>query len=82
MIYLKAFLVVAAIYSLIAAFSSVFYKNKETSELNTLERDILYGRATIGTRLGVLFKNLLMSIMAPQVHIVAGVITGIIYLFG
>ncbi len=82
----KVFLVVAVCYALVASLSSVFYQGREIKDLSHNERAILFGRATMGTRFSVFFKNLFSSVFSPPVYILAILIMlvyyGAVWLFG
>jgi hypothetical protein len=68
------------LYSIIAAFSSFFYRNKLPSELSVAESKILGGEANIGEKLSIFFVNLIGGFIAPPVWIIAGFITFFIYI--
>jgi len=78
-IFATAFVITCFGYAFLAATTTIFYKNQYPENLGTVERDILYGRATIGTRLNAFFFNLLASAIAPPVYIIASLITFIVY---
>lgn len=78
-IYLISFFLVAITYSLLASLTKIFYKNKSIDELSLYERDILYGRAGFVARLGVFITNFISSFIVPQVSILAGLITVIVF---
>jgi len=67
----EIFLSVAFVYAFLSAFTTLFYKGKPVHSLGGGERDILYGRATIPTRISIFFINLLSSIVAPPVYIIS-----------
>ena len=69
------------LYALLSAFTPILYRGKEMSELSSDARDILYKRASIVVRIRTFFINVISSIIAPQVHIVSGLVAGVIYLF-
>lgn len=71
---------VAVVYALLAAFTKVFYKNKSVSELSEIERDILYNRAKLSTKVVVFILNLFGSFIAPPVYIISGLIILMMYL--
>ena len=79
-VYLLSFFGVAFFYALLAATTTIFYRNKYPENLSHNERNILYKRATIIDRLSMFFGNLVTSIFAPPVYILAGIITFIIWL--
>jgi hypothetical protein len=58
-------------FSLIAAFSTMPYKNKVSSQLSILENRIKNGTASITDRIKVFIINMFSSFVAPQVGIVA-----------
>lgn len=80
-LFLISFVAVALIYAILAATTTMFYRNKEVTELSHLERNVLYGRATIGDRFLLFFGNILASYAALPVYILAGLITLITWLF-
>ncbi len=80
-VFLISFGFVAFIYAILAATTTIFYRNKLTEELSHYERNVIYGRATIGNRIALFFGNLLSSFVAPPVYILAGLITLITWLF-
>ena len=76
-----SFVVFALLYAVLAATTTIFYRNKPAEELSHFERNVLYGRATFGNRLSLFFVNLLTSFMFPPIYILAGLITIITLLF-
>lgn len=72
---------IALIYSVLASTTTIFYRNKSTEELSHSQRNVLYGRATLGDRFGLFFGNLLSSLIFPPVYITATLITLIAWLF-
>lgn len=78
--FILSFIIVGFIYSLLAATTNLFYKNKPISKLSNKEVEILNGKATAGTRVGVFFLNLIATPFSPQAYITAGVITLLAYL--
>ena len=79
-VFIAAFIVVATAYSILAAATKIFYKDKPISELSEVESDILFDRAKFITRIGVFFLNFAGSIISPQVLSIVELITLIIYL--
>ena len=79
--FILSFIIVGFIYALLAATTNLFYKNKSISELSSKEIEILNGKATGGTRVGVFFLNLIATPISPPAYIIAGVITLLVYLF-
>ncbi|MHB8842669.1 MAG: hypothetical protein ACYC56_12955 [Candidatus Aquicultor sp.] len=77
---LISFLIVAFIYSFLAAFTKVFYKNRPVESLGASARNVLYNRATISEHFTLFFSNFLSSVVSPPVYILAIILTGIIYL--
>jgi len=77
----KGLLLLSAItYAILSATTKIFYANKNISELSRSEADILFGRAKFLTKTGVFLINLIGSFVTPQIYIIAGLITFIIYL--
>jgi len=76
-----SFAAVALIYAFLAAFTSVFYKNKSLDQLSINEMDVLSGEATLFQRLSVFIINLFSSIVSPPVYILALVIGGVTTIF-
>lgn len=74
-IFMISFGAIALVYAILAATTTIFYKNKSTEELSHYERNILYRRATIGDRIALFFGNLLLSFVAPAIYVTAGLIT-------
>lgn len=75
------FIAVGFIYSLLSAFTSVFYKNKPISDLSQSEIEILDGKASIGTKIGIFFLSLISIPLSPPPYIIAVVVTLLAYLF-
>ena len=61
--------------------TSLFYKNKSTIDLSHLERNILFGKASLGDRVFLFGTNLLASAIAPPIYILAGLTTFIYWIF-
>ncbi len=80
-IFVFSFIFVAIVYAVLAAFTTVLYKRQPITELSQAERDILYKRASMATRMVSFVTNLLGSVFAPQVYISAVVITVLVFLF-
>ncbi len=78
-IFIFSFIGFAIIYALLAAFTTVLYRKKSLFYLSPLESKILHQKATILERLSVFFMNLISSIFAPPVYILAGIATLIAY---
>jgi hypothetical protein len=74
-VFVISFGIVAFIYAVLAAFSTIFYRGKFESDLSHLEHKILYRKATIGDRIKIFFANLFSSYAAPPIYITAGIIT-------
>jgi len=70
----------AIVYAILSATTKVFYTNKNVSELSSAETNILFDKAKFLTRTGVFFINLIGSFVTPQIYIIAGLITFIVYL--
>lgn len=80
-IFLISFSCFAFVYAMIAATTTIFYKNKAIMDLSHLERNILYGRATLGDRAFLFGSNLLASVIAPPIYILAVLTTFIYWIF-
>lgn len=80
LIFILSFVVVGFIYSVLAAFTGILYKNKPLSELSRPEREILDGKATIWTKLGIFLLSLISISISPPPYIIAGVATLLVYL--
>lgn len=78
--FILSFIVVGLIYSVLAAFTGVFYKNKPISELSQAEIEILDGKATIWTKLSIFLLSLISTPISPPSYIIAGVATLLVYL--
>jgi len=76
-----AFVATSFVYALLAATTTIFYRNKPIRELSVTELGILHGKASVGEKITVFFSNLFSSIIAPPVYIIAIVITLVAYLF-
>lgn len=80
LIFILSFVVVGFIYSVLAAFTGILYKNKPISGLSQAEREILDGKATIWTKLGIFLLSLISTPISPPPYIIAGVATLLVYL--
>jgi len=78
--FISSFIIVGFVYSLLAATTTLFYKNKPISELSTKEVNILFGRETIETRVGIFFLNLIATPLSTPAYIIAAIVTLIAYL--
>ena len=79
-IFIIAFIGVAIVYSLIATFSKVFYKNKSVADLSYYERKVLHNEATFTVRLALFIHNLRACLSFPPVYIIAIIIAIIVKL--
>jgi hypothetical protein len=77
-IFVVAWFIFAFIYSVLAAFTKVFYKGKHRLDLSNAEADILYGRATFFTKFAVLVTSLFNCLKFPPVYILA-ILATVIY---
>lgn len=75
-----SFITVGVIYALLAATTTLFYKNKQVAELTLKEIDILKGNASVQTRIEMFFLSLIATLFFPPAYITASVITLIVYL--
>lgn len=75
-----SFLIASALFASVAAFTTLFYRNRPVHDLSERERDILYGRARLHDRLMIFLVNLLASVIAPPVYITTIILAGILWL--
>jgi len=80
MLFVIIFIIVAIFYAGLAAFTTIFYKNKFIAHLSNLEIKILNNEATFGDRIKIFFANLFASYAAMPIYIIAALITVIISL--
>ena len=73
--FVVAWFIFAFLYSILAAFTKVFYKGKHRVDLSNAEADILYGRATFFTKFTVLVTSLFSCLKFPPVYILAVIAT-------
>jgi len=78
-IFIISFIGFAIITSLLAAFTTIYYRKKPSHDLSLLEYKILHREATILERLSAFFLSLIFSVIAPPVYILAGITTIIAY---
>ena len=76
-IFVFVFFVVAIIYAFLASFTTVLYRNKAISDLSHIERNVLYGRATVAERAGLFAISIFSSLYFPPCWIIAGIVVGI-----
>jgi hypothetical protein len=74
-IFIFSFIGFAIICALLAAFTTVLYRNKSFVDLSLQELKMLHRDATILERLSVFFMNLISSVFASPVYILAGIAT-------
>jgi hypothetical protein len=80
-VFALTFLATAVLYSLLSAMSGVLHQGKNTEDLSHLERQVLYGRATIGERLKLFTLNIFASIFFLPAYILAALVTLVYYIF-
>lgn len=78
-IFLISFIIISIIYALLAAISTIFYKDKSSVELSILELKILNKNASCKDRLKIFFINLFTSVFAPPIYILAGITSIVAY---
>jgi hypothetical protein len=74
------FIVVAIIYSFLSVATTLFYDNKSPVELSEIERKILNGSASLKEKFKFFFLSIILSVFAPPVYILAGIITFIFWI--
>jgi hypothetical protein len=77
MIFVMVFFVVAIVYAGLASFTTVLYRHKGLNDLSAIERDILFGRATVAQRGGCFVMSIVSSLFFPPCWIAAGLAMGI-----
>lgn len=79
-VYFIAWLVFAFIYSVLAAFTRIFYFRKSVTQLNSYEYKINRGQASIFDRATFFVYNLLACLIFPPIYILA-LVFGSLYIF-
>ena len=82
-VFVIAWFFFAFVYSLLAAFTKVFYKGKHRLDLSSNQADILYGRASMTQKFVELITSLYSCLYFPPVYILAILFTVIyVIIFG
>jgi hypothetical protein len=79
--YLTAFILVAFVYAILSAFTSIFYKKKKENEYSWVENQIRTGKATFGQRVTLFWHSLFGSIVVLNCYIVAAALTASYWLY-
>lgn len=80
-VFAAAFIITSLIYSYMAAFSTIFYRDKPEVELSKLEIKLLQYEITFLQRIYLFIRNFLMSPMAPPIYIISIVFTFFVWVF-
>ena len=79
-VYFIAWLVFAFIYSVLAAFTRIFYLGKSVLQLNNYENKINEGQASIFDRAILFVYSLFACLIFPPIYILA-LVFGSLYIF-
>ena len=79
-VFIISFIVIGFVYAVIACTSTLFYRDKDFTELSLLEIKMLNGTATFSDKLKLLIINFLSSVFAPPIYILSIVATIIVWL--
>lgn len=78
-VFLYSFFAVAALYALLASFTTIFYKKKSWGQLTRNELKVKQGTATIENRMDLLIRSFFTSVFTYQVYLVALFVTILAY---
>jgi len=73
-LFIISFITIAFSYAILSSATTILYKNRSTSELNYIQRNILYGRATFGERFSLFMRTLLSSFIFPFIYIISALV--------
>ncbi len=79
-IFVFVFFSMALIYAFLASFTTVLYRHKAIADLSHIERNILYGRATVAERVGSFAVSIFSSLYFHPCWITAAIAMGIYWI--
>lgn len=78
-LYLLFFFVVAGIYSVLAGWTTIFYRKKPFGRLSPGELKVKQGTATLENRIDLFFRTLVSCLFTWQVHAVVLALAGVVF---